>query len=138
MSDEAPEVVTVTAVSVEPNECPLAAPLAINMSYTLAKPLVNAVWEVVYEADYTNKRKAVALHTTEPVAALAAGGHAFAYACPEIKTEGIKEKYLMQVGLLRLTLHAQGEANIVSVNMMIMVSKDSTGQLIRNVISPLD
>lgn len=133
----APELLTVEACQIEPNMCPLEAPISIAVQYALAQPVVGAVWELVYEADYTNKRKAIALHTT-PAADLEAGKHTFHHAVPEIKTEGIKEKYLLQVGLLRLTLHSATEKNVVSINMVSQISKGADGKLTRCIISPLE
>lgn len=130
------EILVVEALNIAGDVAPLNAPLTLDVKYKLAAAVPGAHWELVYEADMANKRQAVALHTTAP-ADLAAGVHAFTHTVPEIKTEGIKEKYLLQVGLLKLTLHSASTRNIVSVNMMTQVSKGPDG-LMRSIISPLE
>ncbi len=132
------DVLTVTRVDIEPNDCPLQAPIAITMQFTLHKPIAGARWDVVYEADYTNKKQALLLHRSHPVD-LAPGAQVFSHHVPEVRTDSIKEKYLLQVGLLRLTLSSATEEDIVSVNMVTQVSKDpATGALLRNIFNPLE
>jgi hypothetical protein len=130
------EIVKIKRLEIDGETAPLHAPLGINMDYELTKPVVGACWELIYEADMANKRQAVALHTSAPVD-LAPGTHTFQHAAPEVKTEGIKEKYLLQVGLLKLTLHGTDNPNIVSVNMVTQVSKTGDG-LIRSIMNPAD
>lgn len=134
------DILSVQHCVVEPNMCALNAPLSVAIQFTLVKPVANAYWELVYEADTANKRVAVVLARTEPVAEMPAGvPMSFQHTVPEIKTEGVKEKYLLQVGVLRLALRSGADANVAAINMISQVSKDpSTGALIRNIISPLE
>lgn len=135
MSEE--EILKVEQMLIEPNICPLNAPLSISMQFSINRPIYQMQWELVYEADFTNKRKTVNLQVT-PCGDVAAGSHVFQVQLPGINTDGIKEKYLLQMGVLKLTLHGANEPNICSVNMVTQVSKDDNGTLIRNIISPLE
>lgn len=130
------EVVTVSRLVIQGDVAPLTAPLAVHMEYKLNRPLKGAVWEMVYEADMANKRQAIALHSSAPTD-LAPGVYQFSHEVPEIKTGDIKEKYLLQVGLLKLALHAADEPNITTVNMVTQVSKTAEG-LMRNIINPAE
>jgi hypothetical protein len=134
MSEE--EIVKIKRLAIDGDTAPLNAPLGINMEYELTKPVAGACWELIYEADMANKRQAVALHTSAPVD-LAPGVHTFQHVAPAVATEGIKEKYLLQVGLLKLTLHGRENPNIVSVNMVTQVTKTADG-LIRSIMNPTD
>lgn len=136
---EEQEIIKLTKFSINPDGvCPLGAPLSLEMGYTLLSPVANAQWELVYVADYTQKRVEIPLHTNT-VGSLAAGPHTYSHTLETIPTTGVKEKYLMQVGLLKLTLKADGgKENVASVNMVVQVSKDGSGALIRNIISPME
>ena len=131
-----PFIVKVMSLDALPNQCPLSDPLTLTMQYYLAQPVDGAVWELVFEADYTNKRKAVTLYAA-PAENLQPGQLVFQHAMPCINVDGIKEKYLLQMGVLKLTLHSAFERDLVSVNTLVQVFKDpATGQLIRNLIPP--
>jgi hypothetical protein len=134
------EVLRIVDLQLQPDgSCPLNAPLSISMTYQLLERVPAASWELVYEADFTNKKQTVPLYATGAVD-LEPGTHTFVHALDAVKTEGIKEKYLLQVGLLKLTLKGgNGTDNVASVNMVTQVSKDpSTGTLLRNIITPLE
>lgn len=139
---EEQEILKLEAVSIVPDMCRLQDPLAVSIKFTLQQPVPCAIWELIYEADYTNKRQVIALHQSEP-RDLAAGAHEYAVSLAELKTEGIKEKHLLQVGVLKLTLQGKGGKNgamenVTSINMVTQVTKDGSGTLIRNIISPLE
>ena len=133
------EVIKLTKFTISPDSvAPLKAPLTLEMEYTLSAPIADGVWDLAYVADYTQKRYEIPLHQT-PVGKLAPGAHAYAHTLAAIPTEGVKEKYLLQVGLLRLSLRDAASAeNVASINMVVQVSKDATGALVRNIMSPLD
>ncbi len=131
------DILKVKALVIEPNDCPLSAPLHVSLKYTLLKPVPAGSWDLVYEADYTNKRQCIALHRSDPVD-LVAGDHEFSHTVPTIKTEGVKEKYLLQVGVLKLTLHGQaGAENVAVINMVTQVTKKEDG-LHRSIMNPMD
>ena len=162
------EVVKIISLSIEPNQCPLAAPISIHLRYTLLRPLKKATWDVLYEADYTNKRIALNLSamsghrtgldsgtgpnlsdvhcsssssvksgTRQGEEDLEIGDHDFSFVRDHLPVEGVKEKYLLQVGVLKLILRAE-EGNVTSVNMVSQVIKGKDGTLMRNVISPVE
>lgn len=136
----AADLLRIKAVTIEPNNCPLGAPLALTIPFVLSAPVKGAYWSLHYEADISSKRHKIPLSTTAPPRDLEAGENLFNHAIEAIPTEGVKEKYLLQVGMLKLELFStQSPAEaLVSINMVTMVSKDDHGVLRRNVISPLE
>ena len=131
-----PMIVKVLALDASPNQCRLSDPLTLTMQYYLAYPVEGAIWELVFEADFTNKRKAVVLYQSPPEQ-LTPGQLVFQHSMPYVNVEGIKEKYLLQMGVLKLTLHSSMERDLVSVNTLVQVTKDpTTGDLIRTLIPP--
>jgi hypothetical protein len=148
------EILTLTAVDVVPNGCPLSHPLTISASVVLHRPLPPGVrWVLQYVVDFTSKRHCLTLLRAAPlVDGLAAGPHTFTFVVPSIDVTGVKERHLLQVGLLRLILVApsvEGAATrtaeeaehdgLVNISMVVQVAKDSaTGQLIRNIIPPIE
>ena len=134
------EVLRIAELLIEPSAtCPLNAPLHIRMVYDLLEPVPQASWEMVYEADFTNKRQSIHIHQTH-AGDLAPGRHMFEHAVDTIKTDAVKEKYLLQVGVLKLLLRSAVDPSVsASVNMVTQVSKDSaSGQLLRSILSPLE
>jgi hypothetical protein len=134
------EVLRIRELHIDPNAiCPLNSSLSIAMVYELLEPVPAATWELVYEADFTNKRQGIHIHTTV-AGDLVPGVHSFAHAVDAVKTEGVKEKYLLQVGVLKLTLKGGNRTdNVASVNMVTQVSKDpASGVLLRNIMNPLE
>lgn len=134
------EVLKIIDLRIEPEgACPLNAPLSITMTYQLMEPVPAAVWELVYEADFTNKRQVIPVYSASATD-MQPGTFTFAHAVEAVKTDGVKEKYLLQVGLLKLTLKGgNGSDNVASVNMVTQVSKDPvTGVLVRNIMTPLE
>ncbi len=133
------EVLRLSQVMIEPSAiCPLSAPLSLALVGELLVPCPQAVWEIVYEADFTNKRHGIHVYKSQP-ADLAPGPFAFAHTIETIKTEGIKERHLLQVGVVKIVLTCADPAVTASVNMVTQVTKDAaTGQLLRNILSPLE
>eukprot|EP00759_Apiculatamorpha_spiralis_P028366 PhF_6_TR30833/c0_g1_i1/m.45383 len=134
MSDE--DVLVLTKLSVTPNQCDLNQQINLALEFTLKAPVPNATWSITYEADYTNKRHALELYKSSPVD-LAAGANTFAHTVATVDTSKVKEKYLLQVGLLRVVL-LSGTDVVSNINMVTQVTKDAKGTLIRNIISPLE
>ncbi len=132
------DIIQVLRVDITPNQCALQAPLSITVHYELKRPVPAAAWDLVFEADYTNKRHAIQLGGTV-VGDLPPGPGVIRQDLAEIRTDGVKEKYLLQVGLIRLSLRSGDSAPLVSVNMVTQVAKDAaTGALIRDIINPLE
>ena len=137
------DLIDLKAIQIEPNQCPLSAPLALTLKFTVrsSTPIKAAFWTLSYEADVSMKRHVIPLLTTAPAADLQPGEHVFQQKIDKIPTEGVKEKYLLQVGMLKLALRSAAASEtepLVSINMVTQVSKDEKGELIRNVISPLE
>ena len=135
------DVLTVKSLTLKPDVigAPLEAPLSITIEYAVNVAVKDPKWVLQFEADYTQKRVAVLLHS-EACPNLAVGGnHTLTINLDTIPVAGIKEKYLLQVGLLKLTLLANGGAeNVTSINMVTQVSKDGNGALVRNIMNPLE
>jgi hypothetical protein len=136
----AEQLIRIKAVQIDPNHCPLSAPLALTIPFALAAPVPGAFWSLVYEADISAKRHKIPLHTTAPKDLAAGDSHVFHEAIQSIPTEGVKEKYLLQVGMLKLELFSASARTepLASINMVTQVSKDDQGVLRRNIISPLE
>ncbi len=119
--------------------CPLGAPLSLALRGDLLLPVPQAVWEIMYEADFTNKRQIIHVFKSPPLD-LVPGPFEFSHSIDTIRTEGIKERHLLQVGVLKVVLRSEADPTVTaSVNMVTQVTKDaSTGQLLRNVLSPLE
>ncbi len=133
------ELLRIKAVQIEPNACPLSAPLALTIPFVLAAPVPGAFFSLHYEADISAKRHKIPLLTTAPPRDLAAGEHVFSESIAAIPTDGVKEKYLLQVGMLKLELFSAASTEpLVSINMVTQVAKNDAGALIRNIISPLE
>lgn len=141
----ADDLIDLKAIQIEPNQCPLSAPLALSVKFVLksSTPIKSAFWTLTYEADVSMKRHVIPLFTSSPVIAeLQPGEHVFQQHIDKIPTEGVKEKYLLQVGMLKLALRSAASSasgdELVSINMVTQVSKSDEGVLIRNIISPLE
>lgn len=143
------ELIKVSKLLIEPGSgCPLSAPLALTVKYMLTgtQPIKAAFWTLNYEADISMKRHVIPLFTTSPPQDLQPGEHIFEQKIDQIPTEGVKEKYLLQVGMLKLELRsastnpttAATKDALVSINMVTQVAKDDKGVLIRNIMSPLE
>lgn len=131
------ELVNVGKLVIDGSDAPLEAPLTLHLTYSLTKPLAGAYWELIYEADMaSDKKKSVTLHATEP-ADLGVGEHQFQHTAPKIETAGIKEKYLLQVGVLKLTLHSANEPNAIEINMITQVVKQGD-VLVRSIVNPTE
>ena len=134
------DVIDVLRVDIEPNDCPLQAPLNLTVHFNVRTPAVGVHWELDYEADYTNKRHVIALYRSPAPFDLVMTGapQSFSHFVPQVNTDAVKEKYLLQVGLLRLSLVDGAGSPIVSVNMVAQITKDASGVLLRSIISPLE
>jgi hypothetical protein len=132
------EIITVESIAVEPSEgCSLSAPLLVRLRYRLNEPVAAARWRIVYEADFINRRVIIPLYSA-PESDLSPGVHTLEHRVAEVPIAGVKEKYLLQVGLLKLEFNG-AEGNLASVNLVTQVSRDpSTGTILRNIMSPLE
>ena len=122
------DVLTVTSLKLNPDVigAPLESPLSITLQYVVNVAVKDPKWLLVFEADYTQKRASVLLHSEDcPNLPASASPHTLTINLNTIPIAGIKEKYLLQVGLLKLTLVANnGADNLTSINMVTQVSKD--------------
>jgi hypothetical protein len=120
--------------------CPLDAPLSLAIEGHLLVPVARAVWEITYEADFTNKRHVIHVFRSQSPVDMSPGPFQFAHHIESIRTEGVKERHLLQVGVLKVQLRSEADPSLTaSVNMVTQVTKDtSTGQLLRVILSPLE
>eukprot|EP01065_Artemidia_motanka_P038211 TRINITY_DN47065_c0_g1_i1.p1 TRINITY_DN47065_c0_g1~~TRINITY_DN47065_c0_g1_i1.p1 ORF type:complete len:139 (+),score=49.83 TRINITY_DN47065_c0_g1_i1:73-489(+) len=132
---EEPEFIEVQDVAIEPNHCPLEVPVTVSLQFCCREPLPDCSWHVCYEADYTGKRHVIELCST-PSETYEPGKNAVDLEIPPVNTEGVKEKRLLSMGLLRCTLSCSGK-EIASVNVVTQVQKED-GRLIRNMMNPLE
>ena len=136
MDEEAPpEVVTVEAISVDPNNCALDCELNIAMSFTALQFLPQARWEIRFIADQAHKRKIVELGAT-PTQDYAVGEHSMSFSVPEVSVAHLSRHVLANVGLLLVVLYS-GETEVLQVSMVTQVTPQDD-VLIRSIFNPLE
>merc|ERR1711991_465466 len=134
-SEAMAEVLNVRSLEVEPNNCTFDQPVVISMVFD-SKGISDCTWEVQYEADYTNKRHIIQLCSLGP-ADYPAGEHTVDLKIPAVVTEGVKERRLMSMGILKCILFS-GKEEVASVNLVTQVSRGEDGKLVRFMMSPLE
>merc|ERR1712060_676469 len=128
---------TVTRLVCTPEgPCPLGAELKLAMEFTATAPVPGAHWTVTYTVDMTGKRHVVNVGATNR-ADLPEGKSSMDFHSSSINLEGVKRKWLNNVGLLVATLRNDANEEIFTVNMVAQVMEED-GALMRNVISPLE
>eukprot|EP00286_Rhodomonas_abbreviata_P010957 CAMPEP_0181323666 /NCGR_PEP_ID=MMETSP1101-20121128/19918_1 /TAXON_ID=46948 /ORGANISM="Rhodomonas abbreviata, Strain Caron Lab Isolate" /LENGTH=134 /DNA_ID=CAMNT_0023431731 /DNA_START=10 /DNA_END=414 /DNA_ORIENTATION=+ len=132
----AEDAITLTAVSVDPNDCPLGAPLTIKMKFTATRAINKAVWDLKYMVDMASKRKLIALGTTEETSYAAGTESSMEVSSAGIDTTHFKPHHLANAGLVVATLLEDGK-EAVTVNLVTQVTTKD-GELIRTVYSPLE
>jgi len=136
MDEEAPpEVVTVEAISVDPNNCALDCELNIAMSFTALQSLPQARWEIRFIADQAHKRKIVELGST-PTQDYPVGEHSMNFSVPEVSVAHLSRHVLANVGLLLVVLYS-GETEVLQVSMVTQVTPQDD-VLIRSIFNPLE
>ncbi|KAJ9470117.1 hypothetical protein DIPPA_32736 [Diplonema papillatum] len=129
------EVLHLSKCLVEPNNCTFDQAMCITLEFE-CKGIADATWEVQYEADYTNKRHVIPLCTVGPIS-FEPGVHTVDLKIPPINTEGVKERRLLSMGILKCIL-LSGKEEVSSVNFVTQVSRNEAGELIRLLMSPLE
>eukprot|EP00758_Cryptobia_borreli_P013953 Tbor_TRINITY_DN5882_c0_g1::TRINITY_DN5882_c0_g1_i1::g.7266::m.7266 len=150
------EIIKIESINIRPQGvCPLHSPLTIEMKYSvnMHSDISNTTtkkgwWELVFQADYTQRQVCVPLYKGDAVVPLTTHSEDCPYietliiSLDDIPTGKIKEKHLLQVGLLKLTLRVDridgGIDNLASINMVTQVSKDADCVLVRNILSPIE
>eukprot|EP01064_Diplonema_japonicum_P025366 TRINITY_DN366_c0_g3_i1.p1 TRINITY_DN366_c0_g3~~TRINITY_DN366_c0_g3_i1.p1 ORF type:complete len:132 (+),score=19.07 TRINITY_DN366_c0_g3_i1:59-454(+) len=129
------EVIDLQSCLIEPNNCTFDVPVVITFQFD-SKGVSDVTWEVQYEADYTNKRHVIQLCSVGPCD-YSAGNHTVDLKIPAVNTEGVKERRLLSMGILKCVL-CSGKEEIVSVNLVTQVTRDGDGNLVRMMMSPLE
>mmetsp|Transcript_47965 Transcript_47965/g.113577 ORF Transcript_47965/g.113577 Transcript_47965/m.113577 type:complete len:138 (-) Transcript_47965:28-441(-) len=136
MADATADAIELTAVTVEPSDCPLGAPLTVKMKFKTSRAISKAVWDMKYMVDMASKRKLIAM-CQSPETSYAAGAEcSMELSSSGIDTSGFKPHHLANAGLLVLTLLEDGK-EAVAVNMVTQVTTKD-GELIRTIYSPLE
>lgn len=131
----AEEALSVQALSIEPNNCPLEEPLSLAIDFSTTRELPSARWEVRFVADQANKRKIVLLGETATTD-YAVGSHSMALSVEALAVSGIKRHVLANVGLLLAVLYS-GDEEVLQVSMVTQVTADGE-TLMRSIYNPLD
>ncbi|KAK9818220.1 hypothetical protein WJX72_008997 [[Myrmecia] bisecta] len=131
----APEI-QVKRLHVEPNNCPLDSPLTLTLEFSCAQDLQNVTWEVQYVVDMTAKRHVLQLGST-PSTTYPAGETKLEFKVDQINTEGVKNSWLNNVGLLLVVLRDAAEMELFQLSMVTQIEKRD-GHFFRNMLSPLE
>ncbi|RNF02200.1 hypothetical protein TraAM80_06528 [Trypanosoma rangeli] len=138
---------------------PLNASLQIKLEYTVLRPVINPAWAVLFEADISYRRFSVPLfkptacsecgslvnaassslqHTpSDGVTTLRPGAsYRLDVHLESMAPSAVEEKYLLQVGMLRLILFT-GNTEIDTVNFVVQVKKTEDGELMRLIMNPM-
>eukprot|EP01061_Rhynchopus_euleeides_P016299 TRINITY_DN27586_c0_g1_i1.p1 TRINITY_DN27586_c0_g1~~TRINITY_DN27586_c0_g1_i1.p1 ORF type:complete len:132 (+),score=60.91 TRINITY_DN27586_c0_g1_i1:256-651(+) len=129
------DVIDVQQCLVEPNNCAFDQPVVITLEFD-SKGINDCYWDVQYEADYTNKRHVISLCSVGP-SNYAAGHHTVDLKLPPVDTEGVKERRLLSMGILKCILTSNKE-EVASVNFVTQVSRGEGGKLLRLMMNPLE
>ncbi|RNF25883.1 uncharacterized protein Tco025E_01849 [Trypanosoma conorhini] len=137
---------------------PLDAPLQITLEYSVLRPIVNPAWAVAFEADISYRRLLVPLLPPSPCSECGCAVNAAAGSLQHTPSDGVatlhpgapyrldarldslapstvEEKYMLQVGMLRLMLFSGG-AEVGAVNFVVQVKKSEDGELMRLIMNP--
>eukprot|EP00285_Hemiselmis_virescens_P001761 CAMPEP_0173411372 /NCGR_PEP_ID=MMETSP1356-20130122/76770_1 /TAXON_ID=77927 ORGANISM="Hemiselmis virescens, Strain PCC157" /NCGR_SAMPLE_ID=MMETSP1356 /ASSEMBLY_ACC=CAM_ASM_000847 /LENGTH=136 /DNA_ID=CAMNT_0014373119 /DNA_START=58 /DNA_END=468 /DNA_ORIENTATION=+ len=131
------EALTLTAVTIEPNECTLGSELKVSIKFKVNKAISKGVWDLMYMVDMASKRKLIPLGQSAGVSYAAGEEATVELGCPSIETAGFKPHQLANAGLVICQLK-DGDEEVVAVNMVTQVTKKEDGQLYRTVYSPLE
>ena len=132
-----PDAVELTSISIEPNNCALEEPLALNMEFTAHRALPAAKWLVSFMFDSASARKIVVLGETAPCDYAAGPGNTMSFAIDSISVASLKKHVVANIGMLTATLESAG-AEVVAVNMVTQVTADASGAMVRAIFNPLE
>mmetsp|Transcript_36386 Transcript_36386/g.94647 ORF Transcript_36386/g.94647 Transcript_36386/m.94647 type:complete len:137 (-) Transcript_36386:169-579(-) len=130
-----PPTVDVTKLDIEPNSCPISAPLKLDMTYTLSEDFTGR-WELKYMLDVTGKRQIMELEKEENHA-IKKGENKVVFSLDGIDFEGVKSSLLNNVGLLLACLYSPEGEEVMQVSMVTQVEKKADGYY-RTMFSPLE
>ena len=155
-------------IDIEPNGCPIDAPIDLTIAFTLDQPVSSATWTVKFILDASFKRHTLDLGVVGPLT-YAAGAHTFHWTA-NVDVAGVKRYVLLRprddvhaprffcfcfsytpcpdcrgprnvlnnMGLLTVGLR-DGPTDIIDINMVVQVTKDAaTGTLLRTIFNPLE
>ena len=146
--DPAEYGINVTAIQAEPNNCALQDELNLVITYESAENIRNAIWSVQYMVDSVHKRHIVKLGTVEE--RVSAGINTFIFHVDKIDVSGVKPSRLANVGLLSATLSTKEGNEVITINIVVQVTKDTlvegkmsdegpgTPTFIRTIFNPLE
>ena len=149
-ADQSFDILTIRSITIDPPYGRLSEPLTLRVAYTLHEALIGSAWELEYEIDIAMGSAGFGGSPSRPMGPLtvfrsaqphdlSVGEHMFEHMVAGIDVSGYKEHQLLQLGVMRLTLHSTTVADVISINMMTHVTKDeATGTLMRSVTNPLD
>eukprot|EP00002_Diphylleia_rotans_P004170 TRINITY_DN12_c0_g4_i1.p1 TRINITY_DN12_c0_g4~~TRINITY_DN12_c0_g4_i1.p1 ORF type:complete len:133 (+),score=39.98 TRINITY_DN12_c0_g4_i1:55-453(+) len=128
--------ITVKAIDISPNHCPLEKELNLTIDFETAKDIAQAKWELKYVVDYSGKQYVIELGKSNP-GSYKKGSHKFSFSVAAIDVSTVKKSVLSNVGILSATLY-DGAEEIIAINMVSDVTKTREGVLQRNIFSPLE
>ncbi|KEG11453.1 hypothetical protein DQ04_02601000 [Trypanosoma grayi] len=137
----------------------LSAPLHIQMQYAVLETVADPKWAVEFEADIAYKCVSVSLIPSTACSAVATASDGSSFlrhtasdgatalqpgACyqldvhlAELDLSMVEEKYLLQVGVLRLAL-LSGSTSVAAVNLVMQTKRNEQNELMRIIMSPLE
>lgn len=127
--------IEVRAVHVSPNKCPVGDPLRLEVEFDALRPIDDGRWKVSFLVDTVDARHIVHLGETKPRDYVGRDCF-FDFQVDEIEVADVEPSTLANCGLLVASLHVQDE-EVVKIQMVVEVTRDSRGGLIRTLYTPL-
>ncbi len=120
----------------ERDETLLMSPLDIEVDFNLDCDVNNAQWCLKLLVDCAMSRQIKILGETK-ITEYNRGSNTFEYSIEHIDLSGFKKSTLANAGLLMMGLEVNGE-EIATINLVVDVTKNKEGRLLRTILNPLD
>lgn len=116
--------------------CPVEESLAINMQFELDRDVIAGFWTIKLLVDSCDNRIIKKLGETEPED-YPAGESDMEFSCPRIEVDDIPPSALTNSGLLMCGFVADG-IEVATFNCVVNVYKADNGEIVREILSPLE
>ncbi|KAK2961446.1 hypothetical protein BLNAU_3567 [Blattamonas nauphoetae] len=130
--------IEITNLTTVPNDCLLSAPLDLTVGLKLEKPIKAGKWVIRFIFDFSFQKHSVVLLETQPKD-YSAGESTETFHIDSIDLSGLKEKELLNMGLLSASLFIENETknSALDINMCTEITKEKDGYR-RTILNPLE